>query len=343
MELQKERLQSLRDLLIAGSRHIVIVAHTNPDGDAIGSSLAWGEVLRGMGHAVTCIVPNNFPYFLNWMEGSDQIVIFKHDTEGRAVKAISEADLIFCLDFNAISRLELLSDAIAANTTARRILFDHHLAPDEGFDLAFSYSDSSSTCFLVYSIIEALFGLDVITLPMAQSLYVGIMTDTGNFAYSFLTPELFRAVAVLLEKGINIPQIHNNVYNSYSESRARLFGFVINRKMQIIQGGTASYMSLTEAEMRRFQFQQGDSEGFVNYPLTIREMKMSAMFLAHHKFIRISLRSRGDVDVNLFARKYFEGGGHKNAAGGKSYLTMDETIARYIKAVEEFAAEGHLG
>ena len=315
MELSKERIESLRELLAPANRKIVIVAHTNPDGDAVGSSLAWAEVLRGMGHTVTCIVPNKYPYFLDWMPGIGQVVVFKNDTAGDAVRAIAEADLLFCLDFNAVSRLEILSDTIEANTTARRVLIDHHLSPDEGFDLSFSHPDSSSTCFLVYS----------------------------NFAYSFLTPELFRAVAVLVEKGISIPEIHNNVYNAYTEGRARLFGYVINRKMEIIQDGTVAYMSLMENEMRRFQFQQGDSEGFVNYALTIKKMKMSAMFLAHRKFIRVSLRSRGDVDVNLFARKYFNGGGHKNAAGGKSFVSMQETIDHYIKSVKEFAQDGHLG
>lgn len=343
MELSKERIESLRELLAPANRKIVIVAHTNPDGDAVGSSLAWAEVLRRMGHEVTCIVPNKYPYFLDWMPGIGQVVVFKNDTTGDAVRAIAEADLLFCLDFNAVSRLEILSDTIEANTTARRVLIDHHLSPDGHFDLSFSYPDSSSTCFLVYSIIEALFGTDAITRQMAEALYVGIMTDTGNFAYSFLTPELFRAVAVLVEKGISIPEIHNNVYNAYTEGRARLFGYVINRKMEIIQDGTVAYMSLMENEMRRFQFQQGDSEGFVNYALTIKKMKMSAMFLAHRKFIRVSLRSRGDVDVNLFARKYFNGGGHKNAAGGKSFVSMQETIDHYIKSVKEFAQDGHLG
>ena len=183
-------------------------------------------------------------------------------------------------------------------------------------------------------------GTRAITEEMAELLYVGIMTDTGNFAYSFLTPELFRAVAVLIERGIRIPEIHNSVYNSYTEGRARLFGYVINRKMETIEGGKAAYMSLMEHEMRRFHFQQGDSEGFVNYPLTIKKMKMSAMFSAHHKFIRVSLRSRADVDVNLFARKYFNGGGHKNAAGGKSFVSMEETIQHYIRSVREFAADG---
>lgn len=343
MELSKERIESLRELLAPANRKIVIVAHTNPDGDAVGSSLAWAEVLRGMGHEVTCIVPNKYPYFLDWMPGIGQVVVFKNDTAGDAVRAIAEARPALLPRLQRRVAARNPDDTIEANTTARRVLIDHHLSPDGHFDLSFSYPDSSSTCFLVYSIIEALFGTDAITRQMAEALYVGIMTDTGNFAYSFLTPELFRAVAVLVEKGISIPEIHNNVYNAYTEGRARLFGYVINRKMEIIQDGTVAYMSLMENEMRRFQFQQGDSEGFVNYALTIKKMKMSAMFLAHRKFIRVSLRSRGDVDVNLFARKYFNGGGHKNAAGGKSFVSMQETIDHYIKSVKEFAQDGHLG
>lgn len=343
MELSEKHIVSLRELLARPRLRIVIVSHTNPDGDAVGSSLAWAEVLRSLGHEVLCVVPNKYPYFLDWMPGIGEVVIFKSDAEGRARRAIEEADVIFCLDFNAISRLEILSETIAANTAARRVLIDHHLQPDEGFDIAFSHPESSSTCYLVYRLVEALYGREAITRRMAELLYVGMMTDTGNFAFSHLTPDLFRAVADLVEKGISIPEIHNNVYNAYTEGRARLFGYAINRKMELIEDGTVAYMSLKENEMRRFQFQQGDSEGFVNYALTIRKVKMSAMFLAHRKFIRISLRSRSDVDVNLFARRYFNGGGHKNAAGGKSYLTMEETIDHYIRSVREFAAEGHLG
>ncbi len=338
----QEKVCELRSLLAAPQQRIVIVSHTNPDGDAVGSSLAWAECLRSMGHCVTCIVPNKYPYFLDWMPGIDEIVIFKNDEEGLATRAIGEADLIFCLDFNALSRLEILSEAISNNTSARRVLIDHHLSPAEEFELKLSYPESSSTCFVVYSIIEALCGVDAISKSMAEVLYVGMMTDTGNFAFSYLTPELFRAVAVLVERGIHIPTLHNNVYNAYTEGRARLFGYAIDRKMKVIENGTVAYMSLLESEMRRFQFQQGDSEGFVNYALTIKKMKMSAMFLAHRKFIRVSLRSRGDVDVNLFARRYFNGGGHKNAAGGKSFLSMKDTIEHYIHSVREFAEEGHL-
>lgn len=342
MTLNKADIDALLSLITEAPKQVVIVSHTNPDGDAIGSSLAWAEVLEGLGHTVTCIVPNRPPYFLSWMPRINEVVIFKQ-AEEQAREAIERADLLFCLDFNAISRLEILSDTIAANQTARRILIDHHLSPEEGFELLFSYPEASSTCYLVYELIVALFGTERLTRRMAELLYVGMMTDTGNFAFSHLTPELFRAVAVLLETGIVIPEIHNRVYNSYTAGRARLFGYVINRKMELIANGHVAYMSLKEHEMRRFGFQQGDSEGFVNYPLTIKKVKMSAMFIEQHNFIRISLRSRGNIDVNLFARKYFEGGGHKNAAGGKSYDSMEVTLDRYIRAVEEWAAEGGLG
>ncbi|MBQ6861342.1 MAG: DHH family phosphoesterase [Alistipes sp.] len=342
MTLNKADIDALRSLITEAPKQVVIVSHTNPDGDAIGSSLAWAEVLEGLGHTVTCIVPNRPPYFLSWMPRINEVVIFKQ-AEEQAREAIERAELLFCLDFNAISRLEILSDTIAANQTARRILIDHHLSPEEEFELLFSYPEASSTCYLVYELIVALFGTERLTRRMAELLYVGMMTDTGNFAFSHLTPELFRAVAVLLERGIVIPEIHNRVYNSYTAGRARLFGYVINRKMELIANGHVAYMSLKEHEMRRFGFQQGDSEGFVNYPLTIKKVKMSAMFIEQHNFIRISLRSRGNIDVNLFARKYFEGGGHKNAAGGKSYDSMEVTLDRYIRAVEEWAAEGGLG
>lgn len=340
MTLSPEQIERLREMLSVSAQRIVIVSHTNPDGDAVGSSLAWGRMLESLGHRVTCIVPNKYPYFLDWMTGIERELIFKTDESGDAIAAIREADILFCLDFNALSRLEILSDAIAENTSAKRVLIDHHLSPQEPFDLMFSFPDSSSTAFVVYSLIERMYGTAAITCEMAEGLYVGMMTDTGNFSFSFLTPALYRAVAVLAETGIDIPSIHNNVYNAFTEGRARLFGYAIDRKMEIIHNGTVAYMSLLESEMRRFKFQQGDSEGFVNYALTIKKMKMSAMFLAHRKFIRISLRSRGEVDVNLFARLYFEGGGHKNAAGGKSYLSMEETIARFRSAVEEFAAQG---
>ncbi len=338
--ISEKNIAALKEVL-AQKQNIVIVSHTNPDGDAIGSSLAWARVLRKFGHSVSCVVPNKYPYFLGWMDGIEELIIYKDEAE-RVSAVVNEADIIFCLDFNSLPRLEGLSEVIASKESAKRILIDHHLSPDPGYDLLFSHPESSSTCFLVYAIIEKMWSVDLIDKSIGELLYVGMMTDTGNFSFSHLTPALYRSLAVLVEKGIDIPSINSQVYNSFSEDRARLFGYTINRKMSIIKGGTVAYMALTEREMRRFNFQQGDSEGFVNYPLSIQKMKVSVIFIEHRKFIRISFRSRPHIDVNLFARKYFDGGGHKNAAGGKSYRTMEETISHFLRSIDEFAREGGL-
>jgi phosphoesterase RecJ-like protein len=240
------------------------------------------------------------------------------------------------MDFNQPNRLEALGEVIASNIHATKVLIDHHLAPPPTFDIVFSQSDLCSTCIIAYDIIVKIYGQEAITKPVAEALYVGVMTDTGNFSFGKLNPELFRAVANLVEKGINIHEINNNVYNSYSEGRMRLLGYVLSGKMRIIESCRTAYFALSEGELRRYNFQIGDTEGFVNFPLIIKGMQMSAMFVQTRRFIRISLRSRGDVDVNLFARRYFEGGGHKNAAGGKSFDTVEQTVERFRKAVYEF-------
>lgn len=341
MQIAKSKLEELERYLSTPQR-IVILSHTNPDGDAVGSSLAWAEILEKRGHSVTCILPNRFPYYLEFMPGCEMVVIYKNDKDGRAMEAIKNASIIFCLDFHTMSRLDGLGDIIDENQHAKRVLIDHHLDPAEDFDLMLSYPAASSTCYLVALIIEQMYGAEHISRTMAENIFVGMMTDTGNFAFSSVTPDVFRMVSVLAETGISIPDIHNHVYNSFTEGRARLFGYVINRKMKIFHNGTVAHMSLTADELRRFWFQQGDSEGFVNYPLTIKKMKISAMFTEHTDFIRVSLRSRADIDVNIFAQRYFNGGGHKNAAGGKSFVSMEETLKHFEKCIKEYAAEGRL-
>ncbi len=340
MEFIQSSLEALHTILDrAENQKIAVIAHTNPDGDALGSTLAWSRLLRSKGHRVQCIAPNNYPYFMSWMEGIDKYMI--HRTQEEAVnKVVAEAEIIFCMDFNTPSRLEGLTDQLLANTTAKKVLIDHHLSPDPSFDITFSYPEESSACFVTYSLIEAMWGCEVIDEHVANNLYTGMMTDTGNFSFAKLSPELFRGVAVLVERGADIAMINRKVFNSYSADRAKLFGYVINRKMEIIPNNKVAYMSMSEREMRRYHFQQGDSEGFVNFPLTIATMQISALFVEHRKFVRVSLRSRGDVDVNLFARKYFNGGGHKNAAGGKSFDSIETTIERFKTAIAEFEAAG---
>jgi len=335
-KISPDKLEAFRKMLLPAGQRIVVVSHTNPDGDAIGAALACRRLLTGMGHEVCAVVPNYFPSFLAWMPDIEQLQIAKGDSDGKIVAAIQAADIIICVDFNQIERLEQLGEAIAANTHARRVLIDHHPGSPVGYDLAFSSPASSSTSYLIFKIIEAIAGSDAVDAAMAELLYVGMMTDTGNFSFGNLTPELFRAVAVLLEKGIDIPAINAQVYNDFSEGRMRLLGYALSQKMEVMKSYGAAFICLKENELRRFNFQIGDSEGFVNYPLSIREIKMSAMFLQTRHFIRVSLRSRGEVDVNLFARRYFAGGGHRNASGGKSFTTMEETADRFRAAVAEF-------
>lgn len=333
-----DKIERLKGYLSGGAKRIAIVTHTNPDGDAIGSSLAWAATLRTMGHEVRCLVPNRFPAFLDWMAGIGDVVIAKEQPEV-ACGIIADAELVFVMDLNKIDRLDSMSEPLMASE-APRILIDHHLMPPDDYTLQFSYPDLCSTAFVTYKLIEALCGTESITVEMAENLYAGIMTDTGNFAFSFLTADLMRAVAGLVERGLEIPKVYNAVYNAYTASRVKLLGFALGRKMEILEDGKAACISLSEREMRRYNFQLGDSEGFVNYPLSILGMKMSAMFTETRKFIRVSLRSRGDeVDVNIFARRYFGGGGHKNAAGGKSFVSLEETIENYKKAVAEYFAE----
>lgn len=333
------KINQLREFLEGPQKRVAIVSHTNPDGDAVGSSLAWAQAVRSYGHQVSCLVPNRFPGFLEWMDGIGEVVVAKEQEE-LAMSLVREAELIFILDLNKIDRLDGITDALADNTSAPRILIDHHLMPPDEYTLQFSYPELCSTAYVVYRIIEEIKGVDIITKSMAENLYTGIMTDTGNFAFSFLTPDLMRAVAVLLERGLEIPKVHTAVYDAYSSSRMRLLGFSLCHKMELFHNNKAAYLSLTEKEMRRFHFQLGDSEGFVNYPLSIQGVKMSAIFIETHRFIRVSLRSRGDeVDVNVFARRYFQGGGHKNAAGGKSFVSMEETIELYRTAAAEYIAE----
>lgn len=333
-----EKIEALKGYLSGGAKRVAIVTHTNPDGDAIGSSLAWAQVLRSLGHSVQTLIPNRYPAFLDWMDGIGDIIIAKEQPEV-AVAAINAAEVVFVMDLNKIDRLDSMSEPLL-DSSAPRILIDHHLMPPDDYALQFSYPDLCSTAFVTYKIIEAMVGAESITKEMAENLYAGIMTDTGNFAFSFLTPDLMRSVAVLLERGLEIPKVYNAVYNSYSASRVKLLGYSLGKKMEVLAKGKAACISLTEKEMRRYNFQLGDSEGFVNYPLTIAGMKMSALFIETRKFVRVSLRSRGDeVDVNIFARRYFGGGGHKNAAGGKSFVSIDETVEIFKKAVVEYFKE----
>ncbi len=337
--MRDKRIEDLKEMIGGGPLKIAVLSHHNPDGDTVGAALAWGTYLRKLGHEVKCIAPNNYPYFLNWMGGVSDIGVFKEDKDGSLYAFVASADLLFCIDFNQIDRLEGLSAAIHANTVAKRIMVDHHPDPPHDYDLMFSYPSMSSTSVIMYHILNDLGAMDMVDKDMAEALYVGIMTDTGNFSYSNLDADLFRAVAVLLDKGINIPKINSAIYNTFSEDRMRMLGYVLYEKMEIMKEYGAACISLSEAELKRFNFRPGDSEGFVNQPLSIDGVSMTALFTENSKYVRVSLRSQGDIDVNIFARKYFSGGGHKNASGGRSFDSLAKTVERYKDAVKEYLAD----
>lgn len=311
--------------LCQSAQRIVVVSHTNPDGDALGSGLALTLMLRGEGYTNTrFFVPNHYPDFLRWIDYENDIEIFSTNC-GEAQAWIAAADLIICVDFNQTSRLERMTGALDMNLHAPRVLIDHHISPGR-FDLEFWSTESSSTAFLVYSLIEAWQGTSAITRPMADALYLGMMTDTGSFSFSNLTPELFRAVAVLLEIGIDIPAINRAVYNTQSQDRLKMVGYLICNKLKVIKEKGAAYITLTQQEKDMFNFQVGDAEGVVNIPLTISGVEFSAILIQTKDSIKVSLRSVGDFDVNVLSNKHFNGGGHKNAAGGKFYGTMEQAV-----------------
>lgn len=318
----------------AEARTIAVLAHTNPDGDAIGSGVALTTFLRGLGYTVRFFVPNHFPKFLSFLPGAEQVEIFSECAE-TARPYLADADLIICSDFNQVGRLDKMTEAVEANVVAPRVLIDHHMDPPE-YDLSFSSPAYSSTSHLVYDLIVAWAGTEALTLDIAQALYVGMMTDTGNFSYGNLTPELYRAVAELVERGVRPPEISQAVFNTQSENRLRMVGYLLSEKMRVDAERHTAYITLTRAEKTRFNHQIGDTEGIVNMPLSIETVDFSAMFIETLECIKISFRSQGTFDVNLFAREHFNGGGHKNAAGGRYYGPMSEAVARFEELVQRF-------
>lgn len=314
--------------LCTDAGHIAIVSHTNPDGDAIGSGVALCGFLRGRGVDVRFFVPNRFPKFLECIPSSDTVQIYGEVCDP-AREYIGSAGLIICVDFNQISRLDKMTQAIEANSTAPRVLIDHHLNPPTSYDLSFWSSEYSSTSHIIFDLIEHWGGVDSITSEIATALYTGIVTDTGNLSFGNLTPALYRAVAVLVERGVHPVEMSRALFNTQSESRLRMVGYLLSEKMKVFAAQQTAYITLTRAEKAKFNHQIGDTEGIVNMPLTIEGVSFSAMFIETIECIKISLRSQGDFDVNRFAGDNFNGGGHKNAAGGRFYGTMAEAVALF--------------
>lgn len=331
---EKKHLSSL----IKQSNNILILAHYNPDADAVGSSLALYFLLKKLSKKAHIILPNDFPDFLKWMPSVKNIVIFENNQE-KAEKLIAQADLMVLLDCNSFHRLgnSGLAD-LALHSTARKILIDHHRFPEKYFDAYYFDDRSSSTCELIYKFSEHIGILQHLDKKIAQCLYTGLMTDTGSFKYDSVTSKTLRIAAHLLEFKINHTQIQQNVFDTYSYDRLKLIGYALSEKLQYLQNYNAAYIALSQEELKRFNFKKGDTEGLVNTALSIKDVSISALFTETDKMVRISLRSKGNVDVNIIARRYFNGGGHKNAAGGQMNVPLDEVISIFQKALKEIHA-----
>ena len=322
---------------ISNAGSILITSHHNPDGDAIGSSLALYHFLIKLGKKPKVILPNEFPENLAWLEGADRIMLFEKQA-GKAAKAIESADLIFCLDYNAFNRTKFFEKNLK-ESPAYKIMIDHHPQPSGEFDHLISRMEVSSTAELVYDVIEAMGHKNLINKTIAECLFAGIMTDTGSFSFSCNYPSTFRIVAELIETGMDAEHVHQLIYDTFSEQRLRLLGYCLSEKLVVLKDYSTAYISLARHELDQYNFQPGDTEGIVNYALSIKNIIFAVLFTEKEDAVRISFRSKGDFSVNDFARTHFTGGGHKNAAGADSYKSLDETITHFVELLQNYKEE----
>ena len=334
---RKDPLSSIKRKIVQ-SKKICIVTHWSPDGDAMGSSLGLYHYLKKLKKNVRVIVPNDYPAFLQWMPANSTVMNFQVD-KPRAERYVASSDLIFVLDFNTLARIDQLGVAVFKNKNATKIMVDHHQQPDDFADLYFHDTAACSTCELVYEIIKGISGNNIIDKKIASCLYAGIMTDTGNFRFNSVTARTHQIVSVLIEKGADNAAIYSAVQDNFSYSRMRLIGYCLNEKLKLVPETHAAYICLSQGEQDRFNYVKGDTESLVNFALSISAMKFSAFFTERDGIIKTSFRSKGDFDVNLFARKHWQGGGHKNAAGGQFKGTMDECEKKFLKEINQYQSQ----
>ena len=333
--MKNENIVVLKELLFR-KKNIVIIPHTNPDGDAIGSSLALMHLLNSIDHNSTVISPNKVPYFLKWSPGFENIIYFDSD-KNSCLKLIENADLIFTLDFNDLDRIGEMSKYVDSSN-AKIILIDHHLNPKDYADLVFSDIEIGSTCELLFELIIELGHEKNIDSNIASCLYLGMMTDTGSFQYSSVTSRTHEIISKLIQKGINQSDIHNKVYNDSSIGKLKVLGSALSN-LNVLKELNTVYMYLKRDDLKKFDFQKGDSEGIVNYGLSLKNIIFSVMFIEDindENNIKISFRSQDGFSCNEFANKHFNGGGHANAAGGRDDGPIEETIHKFKKLINKY-------
>ena len=331
--MQESELSDIINLLNI-PRKILITTHTNPDGDAIGSSLAMYGYLKKKGHTVSVMIPDPDPAFLDWMPFHSSILVFRNQQE-LCLAAIENAEVIFCLDYNGLKRLSDAEEPIR-KAKATKILIDHHRDPGPDFDYSFSMIETSSTSELVYDFIAGCGDTDLIDTDIATCIYSGIITDTGSFSYSCNYEKTYLITADLYRKGIDGEHIHRLVYDTYSEGRLRLLGYSISEKLVVLHEFHTAYIYLSKEDLDRFNYRIGDTEDIVNYALSVAGINLAALFSERDGVVRVSLRSKGNFSVNDIARKYFNGGGHVNAAGANSYVSLEETVRIFVEMLPDY-------
>ncbi len=321
---------------LAKADNIVIVPHKGPDGDAMGSTLGLMHFLRDKGHKATVIAPNDYPHFLKWLPGNEEVIIYENDKE-KADGLIAEAQIVFTLDFNNLSRCGSMQDSLLASD-AVFVMIDHHQEPSDYAHYTYSDSAMSSTCEMVYKFIEKLRASKKITPEIATCLYTGIMTDTGSFRFASTSADTHKVIANLIEKGAENAQIHNNIFDTNSETKLQLLGTAL-QNLKVNKELRTAYISLSQEELDKHNFKKGDTEGFVNYGLSLDGIVFAVIFIEkeNEDLIKMSFRSKGDFDVNKFARAHFEGGGHINAAGGKSDISLNDTIVKFNEILPQYS------
>ena len=324
--------------LLSTPKQVVIIPHKNPDGDAMGSTLGLCQYLKKTGHKATVIAPNDYPDFLKWIPGNEEVIIHEMDT-ATSQDLISSADVIFTLDFNALHRCGDMGTPIS-KATAVKIMIDHHQQPDDYADYVYSDVTMCSTCQMVYHFIEKMEDLDQIDIAIGEALYAGIMTDTASFRFPLTTSTTHKVIGHLIDVGVEKSKIHNAVYDTNSFGRLQLLGCAMTN-LRFLENHHTAYISLTNKELDAHGFKKGDTEGLVNYGLSLKGAKLAAIFIEHRQesMIKISFRSKGSFDVNKFARSHFNGGGHNNASGGRSDLNLEDTITKFTNLLTEYELE----
>ena len=333
--MNTEDARTLRHWLSTPQR-ILLIPHKNPDGDAMGACLGLQQFLLGFQDDVVVACPNEFPAFLKWMPGAADVILHTKDPEGVA-RQIREADLIFTLDFNSLDRTGAMAEALET-TRARLVMIDHHQSPGDYAHLTYSDPKMSSTCEMVYRTIQALEGEGKLSADGASCLYAGILTDTGSFKFASTTPETLRVAARLMDCGADHVEIHRQIFDTNRPERLRLLGIALNN-LKILPSFRTAYITLSQEELDQCDFRKGDTEGFVNYGLSLEGVKLAVIMVENkqEEIIKMSFRSKGDFDVNTFARKHFNGGGHVNAAGGMSTLSLTETKEKLHQIILQYS------